>query len=157
MDWATIVDGMVIVVMGAAGSGKSTVGTALAADLGWIFVEGDDHHPVANLKLMQAGRPLADADRAPWLRALHEIIAGAINRRDLLRGDLRPIRFVYLHADRALLSARLEGRAHHFAGAALLDTQLADLEPPDQHTAFTLDAAKGPVILVAMIRRELGV
>jgi gluconokinase len=163
---------MVIVVMGPAGSGKSTVGTALAADLGWIFVEADNHHSTENVKLMRAGHPLADEDRAPWLRELHEIIARFIGRRehaviacsalkasyrDVLRGDLRPIRFVYLHADRALLSTRLERRAAHFAGAALLDSQLADLEPPDGDTALTLDAAKDPWILVSTIRRELGV
>jgi gluconokinase len=162
---------MVIVVMGPAASGKSTVGMALAADLGWAFVDGDDHHPAVNVQLMHEGRPLSDEDRAPWLRALHDIIARYLNRRehavmacsalkasyrDLLRGDLRTVRFVYLHADRDVLAARLATRLHHFAGPALLDSQLADLEPPDEGAAITLDAAKEPLILVGMIRRELG-
>jgi gluconokinase len=162
---------MIIVVMGPAGSGKSTVGMALAADLGWTFVEGDEHHSVDNIKRMQAGHPLDDRDRAPWLLELHEIIARTLGRRqhavlacsalkssyrDQLRADLRPVRFVYLHADRALLTARLADRVHHVVGPALLDSQLADLEPPDHDTAITLDAAKPPAILVPMIRRELG-
>jgi gluconokinase len=163
---------MVIVVMGPAGSGKSTVGSALAADLGWPFIEGDDHHPAENVHLMQAGQALADEHRMPWLRDLHEIIGRVMNRRehaviacsalkagyrDLLRGDLRPVRFIYLQAGRALLSARLDRRVHHFAGPALLDSQLADLELPDSDSAITMDAARQPAILVAMIRRELGV
>lgn len=171
IDWATIV-GMVIVMMGPAGSGKSTVGMALAADLGWVLVEGDDYHSADSIRRMRAGQPLDDHDRTPWLRQLHEVIARVMSRRehaviacsalkssyrDLLRRDLRPVRFVYLHADRALLLARLEGRRHHFAGPELLDSQLADLEPPDDDTAITLDAAKDPAILVPMIRRELGV
>jgi gluconokinase len=162
---------MIIVVMGPAGSGKSTVGVALAADLGWAFVEGDDHHSAEHVRLMQAGHPLSDHDRAPWLRELHEIIARVLSRREhavlacsalkasyrhLLSGELRPVRFVYLHADRALLSARLHERSRHFAGSALLDSQLAALEAPDEDTAITLDAAKSPAILVPMIRRELG-
>jgi gluconokinase len=145
---------------------------ALATELGWTFIEGDDHHPFENVQLMQAGQPLDDHHRAPWLRELHEIITGVLNRRghaviacsalkagyrETLRGDLRPVRFVYLHADRALLLARLDGRVHHFAGPALLDSQLTDLEPPDSNSAFTVDAAKDPAILVPMIRRELGV
>jgi gluconokinase len=163
---------MIIVVMGPAGSGKSTVGTALAADLGWTFVEGDDHHSADNIKRMHDGHPLDDRDRAPWLLELHQIIERTLNRRehavmacsalkasyrDLLRGELRPVRFVYLHAERALLSARLASRVQHFARPALLDSQLADLEPPDDDTALTVDAAKPPAILVPMIRRELGV
>jgi gluconokinase len=162
---------MVIVMMGPAGSGKSTVGRALAADLGWAFIEGDDHHSAEHVQMMRAGRPLSDADRAPWLRELHEIIARVMSRRehavmacsalkasyrDILRNDLRPVRFVYLRADRALLQARLDGR-HHFAGADLLDSQLTDLEIADDDAALTLDAAKDPAILVPMIRRELGV
>jgi gluconokinase len=163
---------MVIVVMGPAGSGKSTIGMALAADLGWAFVDGDDHHPAGNVQLMREGQPLSAQDRAPWLRALHDIIARRLDRRehavmacsalkaayrDVLRGVLRPVRFVYLHADRELLAARLAARPHHFAGPALLDSQLADLEAPDDDAAITLDAAKEPTILVALIRKELGV
>jgi gluconokinase len=162
---------MVIVVMGPAGSGKSTVGRALAAALGWTFVDGDDHHSAANVQIMREGHPLHDRERLPWLRELHAIIARAMDRReaaviacsalkasyrDLLRGDLRQVRFVYLHADRSLLRSRLERRAHHFAGPDLLDSQLEDLEPPDGDTALVVDAAREPLVLVSMIRRELG-
>ena len=74
-----VVDGLatpspVVVVMGVAGSGKSTIGRALADRLGWSFVEGDDYHPPANVEKMRHGRPLDDADRRPWLAALHQVI-----------------------------------------------------------------------------------
>lgn len=161
---------MVIVLMGAAGSGKSTVGRALAADLGWLFVDGDDHHSADHRLQMRQGQGLTDAQRAGWLRQLHDIIERVMSRRehavvacsalkeahrDALRGDLRPVRFVFLKAPRAVLEARLERRQGHFAGPALLHGQLLDLEEPGE-SAVTLDAGKPPDILVPVIRRELG-
>lgn len=162
---------MVIVVMGPAGSGKTLVGSVLSAALGWLFVDGDDCHPPRNVQLMREGIPLTDHDRAPWLRELHDIISRVVHRRehaviacsalkaryrDQLRGDLRPVRFVYLQASPALLASRLEARAGHFAGPPLLESQLADLEAPADAAALIVDAAKEPAILVAAIRRELG-
>jgi gluconokinase len=160
---------VIVFLVGAAGSGKSTVGQALARSMASPFVDGDDYHASASIAKMRAGIPLNDNDRTPWLVRLHAIAAGAVNRRehkiiacsalkeryrDLLRGSLSGIRFVYLKADEATLRRRLEGRSHHFAGSALLASQLADLEEPAD--ALTLDAARPVNELVAAIRYELG-
>jgi gluconokinase len=163
---------VVIVLMGAAGAGKTTVGRALAAELGWRFVEGDDLHPPENIERMRRGEPLADCDRAPWLAALRVTMARAADRREplvvacsalkaryreALGAGRRGIRFVYLKADRALLQRRLEQRTGHFAVPALLASRLADLEEPDDPGAITIPAADDPEAIVHAIRRELGV
>ena len=161
---------MVIVLMGPAGAGKTTVGKALAADLGWTFVDGDDYHSPANVSRMQSGVGLSDSERDAWLRDLHALIAQSMGRRDqmvlacsalkagyrdVLRGDLRPVRFVYLKAPRPVLESRLELRPRHFAGPALLHSQLLDFEDPGE-TAVTVDATRELDVLVPEIRRELG-
>lgn len=158
-----------MILIGAAGSGKTTVGAALARQTGWRYVEGDDYHSPAAIAKMRAGTPLDDSDRAPWLARLHAIAATAVDRREhaviacsglkqryreLLRGPLRGVRFVYLKADEPTLRRRLEQRRHHFAGPALLASQLADLETPTE--AITLDATKPPDEIVGAIRYELG-
>ena len=157
--------------MGVAGSGKTTVGRALAAELGWRYVDADDYHSAANIEKMRSGHALTDADRAPWLAALHhDVVARAIERREpvvlacsalkeqyrqVLRGQLRGVRFVYLAADEATLRGRLEHRVDHFARPNLLPTQLATLEPPSD--AVTVDASQTPPHIVSRIRCELGV
>jgi carbohydrate kinase (thermoresistant glucokinase family) len=135
---------MVIIVMGVAGSGKSTIGLLLASRLGWQFVEGDDYHSPANVKKMRAGIPLTDADREPWLHKLATLIAGwntagedyvltcsALKRayRDQL-GLGEGLLYVYLEGTREELEKRLRNRESHFAGVELLDSQLATLEEP---------------------------
>jgi gluconokinase len=160
---------VVIFVIGAAGAGKTTLGQLLAAQLGWRFVEGDDYHSPAAVAKMRAGTPLNDADREPWLARLHTVAATAIDRRehaviacsalkqryrDLLRGTLRGVRFVYLRANEQTLRRRLEQRRNHFAGPALLAAQLADLEEPAE--AVTIDATKRAEESAAAIRYELG-
>lgn len=132
-----------IVVMGVSGSGKTTVGEALAERLGWRFVEGDSFHPPENVAKMSAGIPLDDNDRAPWLKALAAEIArdeaagrpsvvgcSALKRayRDILRSGAPCVRFVHVDGDRAVLTERLSHRAGHFFPARLLDSQLAALE-----------------------------
>lgn len=159
-----------IILMGPAGAGKTTVGKALAADLGWLFVDGDDYHSPANVARMASGAGLSDVERDSWLRDLHAIIARAMDRRDhlvlacsalkaryrdVLRGDLRPVRFVYLKAARPELEARLERRPRHFAGPALLHSQLMEFEDPGEG-AIVVDATQELDILVPQIRRELG-
>ncbi|HWF83198.1 MAG TPA: gluconokinase [Vicinamibacterales bacterium] len=163
---------MVIVIMGASGAGKTTVGHALAVELGWRYVEGDDAHPARNVAKMRAGVPLNDADREPWLAALHAIIARAIDRRehmvvacsalkaryrDRLRGDRRTVRFVYLRAAPAALQRRLAQRTSHFFSPALLQSQLATLEEPDEHEALVMDAAWPPERILSAIREAFGV
>ena len=135
----------VLIVMGVSGAGKSTIGKALAARLGWGFQEGDDLHPPANIAKMSAGIPLTDADRAPWLAAvggwIDERIAqgdgGVITcsalkaayRQTLTEG--RPAaRLVYLEGSKALIAKRVAARSDHFMPASLVDSQFADLEPP---------------------------
>lgn len=160
---------MVVFVIGAAGAGKTTVGQTIARELGWRFVEGDDYHSPAAVAKMRGGTPLTDADRAPWLAKLHGVAETAVDRRDdlviacsalkqryrdLLRGSLRGVRFVYLKANEATLRRRLEERRGHYAGPALLASQLADLEEPAD--AVTIDAAKPPAEIAAAVRYELG-
>jgi gluconokinase len=138
---------MIVVVMGVAGSGKTTVGQQLAANLGWRFVEGDDFHPAANVAKMARGQPLTDADRAPWLHALRREMVRSRDRgeslvvtcsalkasyRAILRGDDgAAVQFVYLKVDPAILRQRLQQRQGHFMPASLLASQLAELEEPE--------------------------
>lgn len=132
-----------VVVAGVAGAGKTTVGRALAARLGWDFVDADDHHPAANVAKMAAGNPLTEDDRAPWLAALHDLLATRLaaghrlvmacsalrvrHRRSLSEGDPR-IGFAVLTAEPELLQARLASRSGHFMPASLLASQLETQE-----------------------------
>jgi gluconokinase len=163
---------MVIVIMGVSGAGKTTVGHALAVELGWPFVEGDEAHPAANVAKMHAGVPLTDADRAPWLAALHAVVARAIERREhtvmtcsalkaryreQLRGRLRTVRFVYLRVAPPLLERRLAERRSHFFNPALLRSQLEALEEPDDLEALVVDGAAPPERILGTIRDAFGV
>jgi carbohydrate kinase (thermoresistant glucokinase family) len=136
----------VVVVMGVSGSGKSTIGIRLAEALGYRFQEGDDLHPSANVEKMRSGRPLTDADRAPWLEKIAALIDGwrarggeggvitcsALKRayRAVIIGDRPGVRLVFLEGSYALIRQRVEARRGHFMPPALLDSQFADLEPP---------------------------
>lgn len=133
---------LLIVVMGVSGSGKSTVGALLATKLGLRFEDADDLHPAANVAKMAAGVPLTDEDRWPWLATVgHELHAAsstglvvacsALRRgyRDAILAEAPAVRFVYLHGSRALLAKRIGHREGHFMPAALLESQLATLEP----------------------------
>lgn len=134
---------MRVVVMGVTGCGKSSVGAAVAASLGIPFADADDFHPEANVALMAGGIPLTDADRWPWLDAVGEWLSGrpdsvmacsALRRayRDRLRSTAGPIVFVHLAARQSVVEARVLRRSAtegHFAGANLLDSQFATLQP----------------------------
>jgi carbohydrate kinase (thermoresistant glucokinase family) len=134
-----------LVVMGVSGTGKTTVGSALAHRLGRKFIEGDSFHPERNVAKMSAGEPLDDDDRRPWLETLNRLMASheagggptvltcsALKRayRDLLREDLPAgsVYFVHLSAPREVLQARMESRTH-FMPPSLLQSQLDTLEP----------------------------
>lgn len=129
-----------IVVMGVAGSGKTSVGSALADRLGADFVDADELHPPQNVAKMSAGTPLTDDDRWPWLERLHDVLAGSSSvvitcsslkrsYRDVLR-RAGGVRFVHLDVERTVLEARLAARVGHFMALGMLDGQLATLEPP---------------------------
>ncbi len=149
----------VIVVMGVAGSGKTTVARRLARRLGWPFLEGDALHPRANVEKMRSGVALTDADRAPWLDAiaawiaetraagLHRVVAcSALRRayRERLAHGREDVVFVYLRGERALLDRRLGAREGHFMPASLLASQLAALEPPGPGENAIMVAIEGP-------------
>jgi gluconokinase len=133
-----------IVLMGVAGAGKTTIGRLVAAKLGAPFVDADDLHSPAAIAAMQAGHPLDDAERAPWLErvcaAMHGIGDGPVvlacsalkrSYRDALRNGVPGLTFVDLDVDAATLASRLETRANHFVGPDLLPSQLATLELGD--------------------------
>jgi carbohydrate kinase (thermoresistant glucokinase family) len=134
-----------VVVMGVSGAGKSTVGQQLAKQLGWNFAEGDALHSPQNVAKMKSGQPLTDADRAPWLAAVGQIIEGWRRRgkrgvitcsalkqayRRQIIGCHDDVRLVYLKGTRGLIAARLAARHEHFMPSSLLDSQFATLEPP---------------------------
>jgi gluconokinase len=161
---------MVLVLMGVSGTGKTTVGKALAAELGWAFVEGDDFHPVANVEKMIAGIPLTDEDRCPWLRALRRRVEEACGRGEdvvlacsalkhdyreyLERHDPECVHYVYLHGSEELIRRRLAAREGHFMDPTLLQSQFEALEVPEG--ALRVDVTPAPEVIAAEIRRKLG-
>jgi gluconokinase len=156
---------MIILLMGVAGSGKTTVGRRLATVLGWSFRDADEFHPLANIVKMSAGRPLDDADRVPWLAAIREYIAACLahgedavvtcsalkeSHRQVLIVDPAQVKLVFLDGSLPLLEQRLRERPGHFMKPAMLPSQLAALEPPA--AALKLDITESPDALVAKIR-----
>jgi len=161
----------VIIVMGVSGAGKTTVGRALATGLGWTFYEGDDCHSRRNIEKRAAGRPRTDDDRAPWLAALRSLID------DLLACDDRAIiacsalrhayrkrltpegpgrdsaQFLFLDVPTTVLRQRLRQRQGHFMTDALLDSQLATLEPP--RSALRVDGTRPVADIILEVRRQL--
>jgi gluconokinase len=160
-----------LVVMGVSGSGKTTVAQRVAERLGWVFAEGDDFHPAANVAKMHAGHPLTDEDRWPWLRALADWIGvreaagenavltcSALKRsyRALLDSGHPSVRFVHITASPETIRHRLEQRQGHYMPASLLDSQLATLEPlqPDE-PGFTVPGDGEPDDVVDDVVRRL--
>ena len=160
-----------LIVMGVAGSGKTTIAEALAARIGWAFKDGDFFHPPSNVEKMRSGHPLTDDDRWPWLRAIadeidrtretngHIIIAcSALKRvyRDILIGDRRGVALIYLKGSRELIGQRLRERRGHFMPPQLLDSQFATLEEPDVgERAIVVDVAPTVDAIVDDILRQL--
>ena len=157
---------MIVVVMGVAGSGKTTTGRELAARLAWPFFDADDFHPPENIARMRGGVPLTEAEREPWLESLRALVRQAdaegediVLACSALRGQFRvrlraaasDLRYVYLRASPDLIARRLAARSDHFMNPSLLASQFAALEEPDD--ALVLDASRPPAALVAEIRR----
>jgi gluconokinase len=163
---------MIVLVAGVAGSGKTTVGVLLADMLHWRFADADAFHSQANIAKMRSGVPLTDADRKPWLDAIttwmderiatgESAVAGcsALKQRyrDLLLSGRPETRMAFLELGRELAHARLIARHGHFFTAALMDSQFAELEPPQQSPQLVvLDAAKTPSQLAVEIIARLG-
>ncbi|WP_374983759.1 gluconokinase [Streptomyces fradiae] len=133
---------LVVVVMGVAGTGKTTIGPLLAERLGVPYAEGDDFHPPENIAKMSAGVALGDADRWPWLDAIGRwaderaglggvVSSSALKRayRDRLRTAAPGVVFLHLTGDRELIGGRMAARVGHFMPTALLDSQFATLQP----------------------------
>ena len=143
-----------VIVMGVAGSGKTTVGESLAKHLGWEFYDADHFHPAENIAKMTNGIPLNDSDRAPWLAALHNLIYTSLKenhpavlacsalkesyRRQLLAGN-EGVQLVYLQGSYDLFWSRLSRRKDHYMKPQMLQSQFEALEEPKN--ALTIDAS----------------
>jgi gluconokinase len=141
-----------IILMGVAGSGKTTVGKALAKQLGWDFYDADDFHPRENITKMASGVPLTDADRVPWLATLHQLITSSLEanrpgvlacsalkeryRQQLLEGN-KGVKIVYLKGSYDLIWSRMAQRGAHYMKPQMLQSQFEALEEPTN--ALTID------------------
>jgi len=165
------VTGLIVLLMGVSGCGKTTVGEILAAKLGAGFIEADRFHPPANVAKMHRGEPLDDEDRRPWLAALAAEIARAADAgesrvvacsalkrryRETLLGRPPLGRLIYLKGGRDLIAARFAARRGHFMPARLLDSQFAALEEPGaDEGAIIAEVAAGPEAIAAAIAAAL--
>jgi carbohydrate kinase (thermoresistant glucokinase family) len=159
---------LILIITGVSGSGKTTVGKLLAQQLNCPFYEGDDFHPVANIKKMESGHPLNDEDRMPWLESLRQLIEKSIKERQcaviacsalkesyrkILSDGLSEVRFVYLKASYEQIYPRLISRKGHFMPPELLKSQFETLESPKD--AIVVDASQIPKVTAAEIRKDL--
>ena len=161
---------MIVVLMGVSGSGKTTVGKALAERLGWRFDDADALHPAANVDKMRHGVPLTDEDRTPWIRAVSGLVhdravdgqdvvvaCSALRKwqRDALRAAGGDIRFVHLAGDPREIDRRLRARVGHFMPESLLQSQFDTLEVPDPTEALVVDVGPPVAAIVESILRGL--
>jgi len=158
---------VIVVVMGVAGSGKTTIGKMLADAIPCPYLEGDSLHAPASIEKMSRGIPLTDADRAPWLSAIHARMVDVYDRghslvvgcsalkqsyRDVLAEGL-PLTWVYLKGSPELIRSRLLHRESHFMKADMLASQFAALEEPSD--ALVVDVSASPAAIVDRILSEL--
>jgi gluconokinase len=158
---------MIILLMGVTGSGKTTVGKALAANLGWKYFDADEFHPVTNVTKMRAGVPLDDVDRQPWRQTLAQLIREKIHAGEsavlacsALKQTYRDtlsisddVRVVYLNGDRGTIAERLRSRRDHYMNPNLLASQFETLEEPAD--AVEIDASLSVDAIVQKIRTAL--
>ena len=159
---------MIVLLMGVAGSGKTTVGQLLSRELGWAFADADDFHPAANVEKMRRGIPLTDEDRAPWLDALRQLLVGLISEEkngvlacSALKQSYRDalavgpeVKIVYLKGSPALLRERVVSRHGHYMKAGMLESQFRALEEPKD--AITVDVSASAEKVAAEVRKRLG-
>jgi gluconokinase len=157
-----------LIVMGVSGSGKTTVGKALAEHLRWDFYDADNFHPPENVAKMANGIPLDDSDRAPWLAALHDLISDSLilnrpgvlacsalkerYRRQLFQGNEK-VQFVYLKGTYDLIWARMKTRTNHFMKAQMLHSQFDALEEPSD--ALTVDIALSVEDILDLVMKQI--
>ena len=158
---------MILLITGVTGSGKSTIGRLLAAQLQWKFYEGDDFHPSVNIEKLKRGVPLDDEDRLPWLTAIRDTILAVIDRgedaviacsalkesyRRMLRINSEVV-LIHLQANPELVDERLKHRTGHFMNRALIQSQFETLEQPE--AALQIDAGLSPGEIIRLIRARL--
>lgn len=156
--------------MGVAGSGKTSVGVAMARELGWDFVDSDLLHPAGNISRMRDGHALDDIDRAPWLNRIRRLTEGLLEQgrpsiiacsalkrsyRTAINPDPDRVRFVYLKGPLAVLQVRLERRAGHFFNPNLLPSQFETLEEPEESETLIVNADQPVEEIVKAIRHAL--
>lgn len=158
-----------LVVMGVAGSGKSTIGEALADALGCAYLDGDAFHPAANIEKMARGEPLNDDDRWPWLETFAkamacrrgQVVGGCSSLKRAYRDHIRavagePVCFIYLKGSRELIGRRMAARKGHFMPTSLLDSQFAALEEPaSNEDAVSIDIDKKTSGIVKEILKKV--
>lgn len=163
-----------IILMGVAGSGKTSTGRLLAEKLGWTFRDADSFHPPENIAKMSAGQPLNDDDRKPWLLAIAEFVdeqiahgkpcvvtCSALKRRyrEALTGIRRDVQIIHLNGDFELIAARMAARKNHFMPTSLLKSQFEALEMPGpDENVWTVSVApkKEGVVEEIMARLKTG-
>jgi carbohydrate kinase (thermoresistant glucokinase family) len=151
-------------IMGVCGTGKTTIGKQLAEALGCAFEDADTYHPTANVAKMKQGIPLNDADRADWLEKLNGMLrererngnalvlaCSALKQkyREVLSQGLDSLEVIFLNGSRKLLAERIQQRSNHYMPASLLDSQLADLEVPQN--GLTIDVSLTPEEIIRKI------
>jgi gluconokinase len=154
--------------MGVAGSGKSTVGRALADALHWSFFEGDDYHPQSNADKIASGNPLTDEDRHPWLKKLSQLVVTNLSQghslvlscsalkesyRQILRGEDSNILFVFLRGEFDLIESRMRSRPHPYMRPEMLPSQFETLEEPTD--AIIVDISRSIPSIVDQIKTHL--
>lgn len=160
----------IVLLMGVAGSGKTTVGRGLADALGWPYFEADDFHSAANKAKMAAGTPLDDTDRAPWLAAIRAEIdacraagrsavftCSALKEkyRRVLMDGAPEVTLVHLSGDPATIAGRVAQRQGHYMKAGMVESQFAALEPPAGALTFDIRTLR-PAEIIATLRARLG-
>ena len=155
----------ILVIMGVSGSGKTTIGQLLSAELICSFIDGDDFHPSVNIKKMSSGEALTDEDRWPWLEILADKIQEYIQQeqsmvlacsalkksyREILCVERELVQFIYLKGNYATIVRRMQSRENHFMTKSLLQSQFATLEEPED--AIVVDISPSPSEILKSIR-----